>query len=170
MIFLKKNIYTYYNLNSIYEDVYIHKPNITHFINTILMNRSKVYYKKFDHKNSISNGLLAAVNNYDAILNHFKLNDITYDSNETDDMELDRLCGFGSRPHKLRLNIGCNNLIVCPKLGWTNVDAIETEAVHIVNQANNLKDISDASAEKLYSSHTLEHLSQYMNATQGMQD
>ena len=133
------------------------------------MNRSKIYYTKFDNENSIPDGLSAAVNNYDAILNHFRLNDITYDSNEIDD--IDRLCGFSYRPDKLLwLNIGCNNLIVCPKLGWTNVDAIETEAVHIVNQANNLKDISDASAEKLYSSHTLEHLSQYMNSTQGMQD
>lgn len=66
---------------------------------------------------------------------------------------------FQTSSHPLWLHIGCSDVKVCPRLGWTILDALETQGVHIVASAMNLSAVPDVSVEKLYSSHTLEHLS-----------
>lgn len=56
----------------------------------------------------------------------------------------------------LRVHVGCGT-VVLP--GWYNVDERWFPHVHHVGAANHLGSLSDASAEVVYASHVLEHLS-----------
>ena len=67
---------------------------------------------------------------------------------------------FETHHHGLWLNIGCSSETNCPTVGWTVVDGLMNALpVHIASEVNDLSAVDSGSVEKLYSSHTLEHLS-----------
>ena len=67
---------------------------------------------------------------------------------------------FDTRHHGLWLNIGCSSEENCPNVGWTVIDGLMNALpVHIASEVNDLSVIDSGSVEKVYSSHTLEHLS-----------
>lgn len=75
------------------------------------------------------------------------------------DSKIDTVPEIVNNSHGQWLQIGCSSTELCAKIGWTSVDALEGLSVHIVAPAYGLEMLPDASFERLYSSHTLEHLS-----------
>eukprot|EP01038_Epipyxis_sp_PR26KG_P011504 gene11504-15410_t len=59
------------------------------------------------------------------------------------------------------IQVGCNEWNKCVKKKWKIIDAMESISTHILTNSFNLSTIEDESVGKLYSSHTLEHLSHY---------